>query len=110
MSFEDKVRSKGPGALTQSLLEWLSHSIGQCVRNSFSLTHLELEGIPFPTDCLAVLCVGLAGTETLEHLSFQRCYIGDAGCELVCRAITDVRTIRSLNLSDCDLTSRLDVT
>ncbi|KAF7400901.1 hypothetical protein HZH66_006085 [Vespula vulgaris] len=106
VSFEDKVRSKGPGALTQCLLEWLSHSIGQCVRNSYSLTRLELEGIPFPTDCLAVLCVGLAGTETLQHLSFQRCYIGDAGCELVCRAITDVRTIRSLNLSDCDLTSR----
>ncbi|KAI4483020.1 hypothetical protein M0804_008075 [Polistes exclamans] len=107
ISLEEKNRSKkGPGVLTQCILEWLSHSIGQCVRNSLSLTHLELEGIPFPTDCLAVLCVGLAGTETLEHLSFQRCYIGDAGCELVCRAITDVRTIRSLNLSDCDLTSR----
>ncbi|XP_043501419.1 centrosomal protein of 78 kDa-like [Polistes fuscatus] len=107
INLEEKNRSKkGPGVLTQCLLEWLSHSIGQCVRNSLSLTHLELEGIPFPTDCLAVLCVGLAGTETLEHLSFQRCYIGDAGCELVCRAITDVRTIRSLNFSDCDLTSR----
>ncbi|XP_015181436.1 PREDICTED: protein Cep78 homolog [Polistes dominula] len=107
ISLEEKNRTKkGPGVLTQCILEWLSHSIGQCVRNSYSLTHLELEGIPFPTDCLAVLCVGLAGTETLEHLSFQRCYIGDAGCELVCRAITDVRTIRSLNLSDCDLTSR----
>ncbi|KAK2584595.1 hypothetical protein KPH14_006953 [Odynerus spinipes] len=105
-NFEEKVRTKGPVALSRCLLEWLSHSIGQCMRNSLSLTHLELEGIPFPPDCLAVLCVGLAGTETLKHLSLQRCYIGDAGCDLVCRAITDVRTIRSLNLSDCDLTSR----
>lgn len=95
---------KAPVVLTRYLLEWLSQSVGQCVRNSPSLTHLELEGIPFPPDCIAVLCVGLSGTQTLHHLSLRRCYIGDNGCELICRTIADIRSVRSLNLSYCDLT------
>lgn len=104
---EDKARAMGkaPVVLTRYLLEWMSQSVGQCVRNSPSLTHLELEGIPFPPDCIAVLCVGLSGTETLHHLSLRRCYIGDTGCELICRTIADIRSVRSLNLSHCDLTS-----
>lgn len=104
---EDKARAMGkaPVVLTRYLLEWLSQSVGQCVRNSPSLTHLELEGIPFPPDCVAVLCVGLSGTETLHHLSLRRCYIGDTGCEMICRTIADARSVRSLNLSHCDLTS-----
>nr|XP_012215345.1 PREDICTED: centrosomal protein of 78 kDa-like [Linepithema humile] len=104
---EDKARAMGktPVVLTRYLLEWLSQSVGQCARNSASLTHLELEGIPFPPDCIAVLCVGLSGTETLHHLSLRRCYIGDTGCELICRTIADIRSVRSLNLSHCDLTS-----
>ncbi|KAG5332487.1 CEP78 protein, partial [Acromyrmex charruanus] len=103
---EDKARAMGkaPVVLTRYLLEWLSQSIGQCVRNSPNLTHLELEGIPFPPDCIAVLCVGLSGTQTLHHLSLRRCYIGDNGCELICRTIADIRSVRSLNLSYCDLT------
>ncbi|XP_012524569.1 protein Cep78 homolog [Monomorium pharaonis] len=103
---EDKARAMGkaPVVLTRYLLEWLSQSVGQCVRNSSSLTHLELEGIPFPPDCIAVLCVGLSGTQTLNHLSLRRCYIGDNGCELICRTIADLRSMRSLNLSYCDLT------
>lgn len=95
---------KAPVVLTRYLLEWLSQSVGQCVRNSPSLTHLELEGIPFPPDCIAVLCVGLSGTQTLHHLSLRRCYIGDNGCELICRTVADIRSVRSLNLSYCDLT------
>ncbi|KYQ50418.1 Centrosomal protein of 78 kDa, partial [Trachymyrmex zeteki] len=103
---EDKARAMGkaPVVLTRYLLEWLSQSIGQCVRNSPNLTHLELEGIPFPPDCIAVLCVGLSGTQTLHHLSLRRCYIGDNSCELICRTIADIRSVRSLNLSYCDLT------
>ncbi|XP_011635534.1 centrosomal protein of 78 kDa-like [Pogonomyrmex barbatus] len=103
---EDKARtmSKTPVVLTRYLLEWLSQSIGQCIRNSSNLTHLELEGIPFPPDCIAVLCVGLSGTQTLYHLSLRRCYIGDTGCELICRTIANARSVRSLNLSYCDLT------
>ncbi|KYN31686.1 Centrosomal protein of 78 kDa [Trachymyrmex septentrionalis] len=103
---EDKARAMGkaPVVLTRYLLEWLSQSIGQCVRNSPNLTHLELEGIPFPPDCIAVLCVGLSGTQTLHHLSLRRCYIGDNGCELICRTIADIRSVKSLNLSYCDLT------
>jgi len=66
---------------------------------------LELDGIPFPPDCIAVLCVGLSGTGTLQHLSLRRCCIGDNGCELICRTIADIRSIRFLNLSHCDLTS-----
>lgn len=96
---------KAPVVLTRYLLEWLSQSVGQCVRNSSSLTHLELEGIPFPPDCIAVLCVGLSGTQTLYHLSLRRCYIGDNGCEIICRTIAGIRSVRSLNLSYCDLTS-----
>ncbi|XP_076244629.1 uncharacterized protein LOC143185480 [Calliopsis andreniformis] len=105
---EDKARTMGkaPVVLSRYLLEWLSHSVGQCVRNSTTLTNLELEGIPFPPDCLAVLCVGLSHTQTLRHLSLQRCYIGDNSCELVCRTVADVSSIRSLNLSYCDLTSK----
>lgn len=103
---EDKVRAmlgKAPVVLSRYLLEWLSHSVGQCVTNSPVLTYLELEGIPFPADCLATLCVGLANTESLQHLSLQRCYIGDNSCELVCRTVADVQSIRTLNLSQCDL-------
>ncbi|XP_025156521.1 protein Cep78 homolog [Harpegnathos saltator] len=105
---EDKARAMGgkaPVVLTRYLLEWLSQSVGQCMRNSSSLTHLELEGIPFPADCVAVLSVGLSSTQTLLHLSLRRCYIGDDGCELICRTIADARSLRSLNLSYCDLTS-----
>lgn len=104
---EGKARalSKSPVVLTRYLLEWLSHSVAQCVRNSRALTCLELEGVPLPTDCLAALCVGLAGTETLQHLSLRRCYIGDNSCAMVCRTIADVQSIRSLNLSQCDLSS-----
>ncbi|XP_024936356.1 centrosomal protein of 78 kDa [Cephus cinctus] len=102
---EDKARAigKAPVVLTRFLLEWLSHSVAQCVRNSVALTSLELEGIPFPADCLAVLSVGLASSQSLEHLSLQRCYIGDGSCQLICRTIADVRSIRSLNLAQCDL-------
>ncbi|KAG7201946.1 hypothetical protein KM043_004651 [Ampulex compressa] len=104
---EDKARSvsKAPVVLTRYLLEWLSHSLGQCVRNSSNLSNLELEGIPLPNDCIAALCIGLAATETLSHLSLQRCHIGDNGCELICRTITSVQSIRTLNLSQCDLTA-----
>ncbi|XP_032689168.1 protein Cep78 homolog [Odontomachus brunneus] len=104
---EDKARAMGkaPVVLTRYLLEWLSQSVGQCIRNSNSLTYLELEGIPFPPDCIAVLCVGLSSTQTLHHLSLRRCYIGDDGCKLICRTIADTRSVKSLNLSHCDLTS-----
>lgn len=107
MNSEDKARAvaKAPVVLTRYLLEWLSQSVGQCVKHSNSLTHLQLEGIPFPPDCIAVLCVGLSSTRTLHHLSLRRCYIGDHGCELICRTIADTRSVRSLNLSHCDLTS-----
>ena len=46
---EDKARTMGkaPVVLSRYLLEWLSHSVAQCVRNSPVLTNLELEGIPF---------------------------------------------------------------
>ncbi|XP_068993859.1 centrosomal protein of 78 kDa [Neodiprion pinetum] len=105
---ENKARATGkaPAILTRFLLEWLSHSVGQCVRNSPVLTSLELEGIPLPPDCLAVLCVGLASTNTLKHFSLQRCRIGDGSCELICRTVADVQSIRSLNLGQCDLTHR----
>ncbi|XP_054005609.1 centrosomal protein of 78 kDa-like [Hylaeus anthracinus] len=103
---EDKARTMGkaPVVLSRYLLECLSHSVSQCVGNSAALTSLELEGIPFPPDCLAVLCVGLSHTQTLRYLSLQRCYIGDSSCELVCRTVADVSSVRSLNLSSCDLT------
>lgn len=105
---EDKVRTMGkaPVVLSRYFLEWLSHSVAQCVRNSPVLTNLELEGIPFPPDCLAVLCVGLSHTHTLHYLSLQRCYIGDSSCEVLCRTVADVMSIRSLNLSYCDLTCK----
>nr|XP_012147887.1 PREDICTED: centrosomal protein of 78 kDa [Megachile rotundata] len=105
---EDKARTMGkaPVVLSRYLLEWLSHSVSQCVRNSPTLTSLELEGIPFPPDCLAVLCVGLSHTNTLRSLSLQRCYIGDSSCELLCRTVADVPSVRSLNLSYCDLTCK----
>lgn len=105
---EDKARTMGkaPVVLSRYLLEWLSHSVAQCVRNSPVLTNLELEGIPFPPDCLAVLCVGLSHTHTLRYLSFQRCYIGDSSCELLCRTVADVPSIRTLNLGYCDLTCK----
>ena len=105
---EAKARAvgKAPVVLTRFVLEWLSHSVAQCVRNSPVLTSLELEGIPFPPDCLAVLCVGLSSTKTLRHLSLSKCYVGDGGCELICKTIADVQSIRSLDLSNCDLTSR----
>nr|XP_034172610.1 centrosomal protein of 78 kDa-like [Osmia lignaria] len=105
---EDKARTMGkaPVVLSRYLLEWLSHSVGQCIRNSPTLFSLELEGIPFPPDCLAVLCVGLSHTNTVRSLSLQRCYIGDNSCELLCRTVADVPSIRSLNLSYCDLTSK----
>ncbi|XP_076177678.1 uncharacterized protein LOC143151984 [Ptiloglossa arizonensis] len=105
---EDKARTMGkaPVVLSRYLLEWLSHSVGQCVRNSPVLTSLDLEGIPFPPDCLAVLCVGLSHTRTLHYLSLQRCYIGDSSCEMLCRTVADVSCIKSLNLSFCDLTCK----
>lgn len=105
---EDKARTMGkaPVVLSRYLLEWLSHSVAQCIRNSPALTNLELEGIPFPPDCLAVLCVGLSHTQTLRYLSLQRCYVGNSSCELLCRTVADVPSIRSLNLSYCDLTSK----
>ncbi|KAK1120629.1 hypothetical protein K0M31_012236 [Melipona bicolor] len=105
---EDKARmmGKAPVVLSRYFLEWLSHSVAQCVRNSPVLTNLELEGIPFPPDCLAVLCVGLSHTHTLHYLSLQRCYIGDSSCEVLCRTVADVMSIRSLNLSYCDLTCK----
>ncbi|XP_017764291.1 PREDICTED: centrosomal protein of 78 kDa-like [Eufriesea mexicana] len=105
---EDKARTMGkaPVVLSRYLLEWLSHSVAQCVRNSPVLTNLELEGIPFPPDCLAVLCVGLSHTHTLHYLSLQRCYIGDSSCEVLCRTVADVPSVRSLNLSYCDLTTK----
>ncbi|XP_076751241.1 uncharacterized protein LOC143423641 [Xylocopa sonorina] len=105
---EDKARTMGkaPVVLSRYLLEWLSQSVAQCVRNSPVLTNLELEGIPFPPDCLAVLCVGLSHTHTLHYLSLQRCYIGDNSCELLCRTVADVPSVRSLNLSYCDLTGK----
>ncbi|XP_034934468.1 centrosomal protein of 78 kDa [Chelonus insularis] len=99
------VSKTSPVTLTRYLLEWLSQSIAQCVRNSPTLTYLELEGVPLPTDCLAALCVGLASTETLQHLSLRRCYIGDNNCALICRTVADVHSIRSLNLSQCNLSA-----
>ncbi|XP_066592651.1 leucine-rich repeat-containing protein 45-like [Prorops nasuta] len=107
MNSEEKARlGRAPVVLTRYVLECLSQSIGQCVRNSSNLTSLELEGIPLPADCLAVLCVGLTSTETLKHLSLQRTYIGDSGCELLCRTISNVQSIQSLNLAQCNLTSK----
>ncbi|XP_076658314.1 uncharacterized protein LOC143362219 [Halictus rubicundus] len=105
---EDKARTMGkaPVVLSRYLLEWMCHSVGQCVRNSPVLTSLELEGIPFPPDCLTVLCVGLSHTKTLRYLSFQRCYVGDGSCEVVCRTVADIPSIRALNLSSCDLTCK----
>lgn len=105
---ELKARSIGktPVVLTRYLLELLSHSVSQCIRNSSVLTTLELEGIPLPSDCLAVLCVGLANTSCLRHLSLFKCYIGDVSCEMICRTIADVNSIRTLNLGQCDLSSR----
>lgn len=112
LNSEGKVRAanstgikKTPAVLTRYLLECLSHSVAQCIRNSTALTCLELEGVPLPTDCLAALCVGLASTVTLEYLSLERCYIGDNSCAMICRTIADVQSIRSLNLSHCDLSS-----
>ncbi|XP_076279349.1 uncharacterized protein LOC143208648 [Lasioglossum baleicum] len=105
---EDKARTMGkaPVVLSRYLLEWMCHSVGQCVRNSPVLTTLELEGIPFPPDCLTVLCVGLSHTKTLRYLSLQRCYVGDGSCEVVCRTVADIPSIRTLNLSSCDLTCK----
>lgn len=102
---EVKARAigKAPVVFTRFLLEWLTHSVAQCVRNSPVLTSLELEGIPLPPDCLAVLCVGISSTKTLRHLSLAKCYIGDSSCDLVCRTIADVPSIRSVNLGQCDL-------
>ncbi|KAK0162168.1 hypothetical protein PV327_008528 [Microctonus hyperodae] len=96
---------KSPTVLTRCLLESLSHSIAQCVKNSSALTCLQLEGVPLPADCLAALCVGLSGTETLQHLSLRRCYIGDNCCATLCKTIADIQSIKSLNLSQCNLSS-----
>lgn len=104
----DKARALGktPVVLTRFLLEWLSQSLAQCLRNSSALTRLELDGIPLPPDCVAVLCVGLSSTNTLSQLSLQRCRVGDSSCELICRTVADVRSVKILNLSQCELTSR----
>uniref|UniRef100_A0A6V7M231 Centrosomal protein of 78 kDa n=1 Tax=Bracon brevicornis TaxID=1563983 RepID=A0A6V7M231_9HYME len=104
-SSANKFRRKAPLSLTRYLLEWLSHSLAQCLKNSQVLTSLEIEGIPLPDDCLATLCVGIAATESLKHLSLQRCCIGDKNCALVCRTIANLQSIKSLNFSQCELTT-----
>lgn len=105
---ENKARKveKTPLLLTRYILERLSQSVAQCVRGSTNLTCLELEGIPLTVDCVAILCVGISGSKSLHHLSLCRSYIGDQGCELICQTVTTTTSIKTLNLSQCNLSSR----
>lgn len=98
--------AKAPVILHRSVLDSLCHSLAQCEKNSANLIRVELDGIPLPPDCVAVLCLGLNSTKSLQHLSLQRCHIGDDGCEMIFRTIPNVRSLKTLNLAFCNLSSK----
>uniref|UniRef100_A0A1B6DH92 Centrosomal protein of 78 kDa n=2 Tax=Clastoptera arizonana TaxID=38151 RepID=A0A1B6DH92_9HEMI len=104
---EEKARQneKFPVLFTKYLLKCLTESIFLCLINSCALTCLQLERIPLDSKMISILADGVHQSYSLQHLSLNRCRIGDEGCEILCRVIRNQWNLVSLDFSGCELTA-----
>ncbi|XP_027695279.1 centrosomal protein of 78 kDa-like isoform X2 [Vombatus ursinus] len=84
----------------------LCKAIKGCLSISTALKNLELQGIYLRERDLILLTRGLNKSASLVHLSLAYCPIGDGGLETICQSVKTSVTLKTINLSGCNLTWR----
>uniref|UniRef100_A0A8D2JPZ5 Centrosomal protein of 78 kDa n=1 Tax=Sciurus vulgaris TaxID=55149 RepID=A0A8D2JPZ5_SCIVU len=79
-------------------------ALKSCLSASNVLRNLELNGLVLRERNLTVLTKGLNKSTSLVHLSLANCPIGDGGLEIICQAIKNSVTLKTVNFTGCSLT------
>lgn len=91
---------------TKILFSGLVRSVSQCLSVSRCLTSLTLEGLPLISHYTHLLIDGLSQNHSIEHVSFDRCALGDEGFEAICASIKYLPNIESFSACQCNLTHK----
>ncbi|XP_049785954.1 centrosomal protein of 78 kDa-like [Schistocerca cancellata] len=54
----------------------------------------------------AFTCKGISKCCSLQNISFHRCCLGDAGCEMICNTIKNSPNIRTIGMSGCNISEK----
>ncbi|XP_049961699.1 centrosomal protein of 78 kDa-like [Schistocerca serialis cubense] len=54
----------------------------------------------------AFLMLGISKCCSLQNISFHRCCLGDAGCEMICNTIKNSPNIRTIGMSGCNISEK----
>uniref|UniRef100_A0A8D2E3P9 Centrosomal protein of 78 kDa n=1 Tax=Sciurus vulgaris TaxID=55149 RepID=A0A8D2E3P9_SCIVU len=97
-------RSRVPAIRSKDVTFQLCRALKSCLSASNVLRNLELNGLVLRERDLTVLTKGLNKSTSLVHLSLANCPIGDGGLEIICQAIKNSVTLKTVNFTGCSLT------
>lgn len=105
---ETKLRKYNyePAILSKFVFSGLMQNMGQMLKVNNHIETLALEGLPMLSRYTNFLLEGLAQNKTIRAISFERSYLRDDGCEMICATLKYLSNIEHINLSECELTSR----
>jgi centrosomal protein CEP78 len=92
-----------PVIYSKFLFTELIKALQNLTMNSNMLETLVLEGLPLSGRYMTTFASGLTQNQTIKSLSFMRCNIGDAACDILCETLKHLTNVETLNLSGCNL-------
>ncbi|ALC45512.1 CG7886 [Drosophila busckii] len=95
-----------PVIYTRFIFYSLVQAISNCIQVNKNLTILRLEGLPLQDCYIELVAKSLASNDCLKEISFQRSYIGDKGCELVCSTVKYLNHVEIFNIGECNIGSK----
>ncbi|XP_049826930.1 centrosomal protein of 78 kDa-like [Schistocerca gregaria] len=95
-----------PAIQTKFVMDLLLRALHNCISRSTHLTCLVLEGLALTEEYLSLLCAGISKCCSLQNISFHRCCLGDAGCEMICNTIKNSPNIRTIGMSGCNISEK----
>ncbi|XP_070177691.1 centrosomal protein of 78 kDa-like, partial [Littorina saxatilis] len=100
------MRRKTPSIRSKEITFRLCKALHSCLAVTPTLMFIELTGVPLRERDINVLMKGVLKNNTLIHLSFELCRIGDNGLDMICKGLRGNNKITSINLTGCSLTAR----
>ncbi|KAL7054959.1 hypothetical protein AAHC03_024408 [Spirometra sp. Aus1] len=102
---EGRKRRKKLNFHSPNICTSICKALRSCLPVSRELNYLELQGLSLSLKDLLTICQGISKSHSLQHVSFERCPIGDQGLTEICHILPGVPTVSTLNLIRCSISA-----
>ena len=86
-------------------LQDIAKSVSSCLSVLQAVRSLIFEGVQLRLQDVKQLSKNLTDNETLAHIFFKGCFIGDKSAQVLCQVLKGLESLEWLDLTCCDLTS-----